>query len=129
MLPGLNPLRDGNLDVQQFKVHSYTTVPKMSEGKLGSTLQVNLASNDLSRKFADAALTGKKYEYYWEDDFRKGRQKSISQSTLKNSTLEPTVSEPLRTFEYALGGTGNTELTTTTTDTDAQGNRRTARCL
>ena len=126
LLPGLNPLRDGNLDVQQFKVHSYTTVPKMSEGKLGSTLQVNLASNDLSRKFADAALTGKKYEYYWEDDFRKGRQKSISQSTLKNSTLEPTVSEPLRTFEYALGGTGNTELTTTTTDTDAQGNRRTA---
>lgn len=126
LLPGLNTVRDGNLDVQQFKVHSYTTVPKMSEGKLGSTLQVNLASNDLSRKFADAALTGKEYEYYWEDDFRKGRQKSISQSTLKNSTLKSTVSEPLRTFEYALGGTGNTELTTTTTDTDDQGNQRTA---
>ncbi|QOQ77731.1 RHS repeat-associated core domain-containing protein [Pseudomonas poae] len=126
LLPDLPLLRNRNFDVQQLKAHSYTTVPGMSQGKLRSTLQVNLASNDLTRKFADAALTGKEYTYYLEDGFRKGRPKSIRQSTLKNSTLEPTVIEPLRTFEYALGGSGNTELTTTTTDTDDQGNQRTA---
>ncbi|MCF5088410.1 hypothetical protein GIW59_29010, partial [Pseudomonas gessardii] len=34
--------------------------------------------------------------------------------------------DPIRSFNYVLGGVGNTELTTTTTDTDETGNTRTS---
>ncbi|UNM17645.1 hypothetical protein K0P33_18980 [Pseudomonas sp. ArH3a] len=123
LIPGLLPsLLPGLLNVAQFKLHGYKVLPELSEAKLTNTLQGSLATD----KFADAALIGQRFEYFESNDFRKGRKKSISQSTLDNRSLAPIVTDPVRSFDYTLGGVGDTELTTTTTETDDQGNQRTA---
>lgn len=121
IIPGLIPgLLPELLGVLQFKLHGYKNLDGLSEAKLESTLQVSLATDQL----ADAALIGQRFEYFESDDFRKGRKKSIKQATLKNSNRESDVEEPLRSFDYTVGGIGNTELTTTTTDSDDNGNQR-----
>ncbi|AZE55576.1 hypothetical protein C4K03_3423 [Pseudomonas synxantha] len=124
IIPGLSDLIPGLRNVAEFELHRYERL-RWEEARLCSTLQCSLATD----KFSDAALVGKQYEYYetsdfTTEDFRIGRVKSIRRSTLGNKHLAPLVSDPLRSFAYALGGAGNIELTTTTTETDEQGNSR-----
>ncbi|MBY8974139.1 hypothetical protein J1G33_27605 [Pseudomonas sp. P867] len=130
IIPGLSDLIPGLRNVAEFELHRYEMTPSL-EARLYSTLQCSLATD----KFADAALVGQQYEYFEAnvteegnviEDFRTGRVKSIRRSTLGNKHLAPLVSDPLRSFAYALGGVGNIELTTTTTETDEQGNSRTS---
>lgn len=129
-IPGLSDLIPGLRNVAEFELHQYKMRPWL-EARLYSTLQCSLATD----RFADAALVGLQYEYFEAtytnegtpiEDFRTGRVKSIRRSTLGNRYLAPLVSDPLRSFTYALGGAGNIELTTTTTETDEQGNSRTS---
>ena len=117
LLPGLLPVL---LNISGFKYHTYEKISGFNESKISSTLQGSLAAGD----FSGAALIGQRIEYFANNDFRKGRVKSLSRSTLGTRDRRPIASDPLRTFDYTLGGAGNTELTTTTTDTDETGKTR-----
>lgn len=125
IIPGLSDLIPGLRNVAEFELHRYE-MRFWEEARLYRTLQCSLATD----KFSDAALVGQQYEYYepnsTTEDFCIGRVKSIRRSTLSNKNLAPLVSDPLRSFTYALGGVGNIELTTTTTETDEHGNSRTS---
>lgn len=119
LLPGTFPQL---LNIFTFKYHAYKQIPNLSESKIISTLQGSLAS-ELNY---NAALIGQLIEYFEGDDFRKGRVKTLTQSTLGTKDRRPVQTDPIRTFDYTLGGVGNTELTTTTTDTDTTGKTRTS---
>lgn len=101
------------LNIISFKYHTYKKIPGLSQSKLATTLQGSLANESL----ADAALMGQSIYYFEHDDFRKGRVEMLHNSTLGTGDRHPIFSEPARTFGYELGGIGDTELTTTTTDT------------
>ncbi len=119
LLPEVLPIL---LNIITFKYHTYRKIPGLSEYKLQSTLQGSLANESL----ADAALTGQVNVYFEDNDFRKGRLAWQRKSTLGTRDRHAIAVDPLRTFDYALGGTENTELTTITTDTDETGNTRTS---
>ncbi|QOY74004.1 RHS repeat-associated core domain-containing protein [Pseudomonas sp. OST1909] len=130
IIPGLPDLIPTLRNVAKFELYRYEMQDLLGT-KLYSTLECSLATDRL----ADAAFVGQQYEYYEAnfteegtviEDFRTGRVKSIRRSTLGNKYLAPLVSDPLRSFAYALGGVGNIELTTTTTETDEHGNSRTS---
>lgn len=130
IIPGLPDLIPALRNVAKLELYRYELQYPL-EAKLYSTLECSLATDRL----ADAALVGQQHEYYEAnfteegtviEDFRTGRVKSIRRSTLGNKYLAPLVSDPLRSFAYALGGVGNIELTTTTTETDEHGNSRTS---
>ncbi|NMZ33478.1 RHS repeat domain-containing protein [Pseudomonas proteolytica] len=108
-------------NISKFNFHTYKKIDTQGELKVTSTLQGSLAGEGVS----SAALIGQRIEYFENNDFRKGRVKTLTRSTLGTRDRRPIASDPLRTFDYALGGAGNTELTTTTTDTDATGKTRT----
>lgn len=119
LLPGLLPEL---LNVSSFKYHAYKEIPGLRESKISSTLQGSLTFAARS----GAALIGQRIEYFEGDDFRKGRVKTLARSTLGTRDRRPIASDPARTFGYVLGGAGNTELTTTITDTDETGKTRTS---
>lgn len=119
LIPGLLPTL---LNIITFKYHAYKAISGLSNSKIISTLQGSLV-NELA---FDAALIGQRVEYFESNDFRKGRVKTLTRSTLGTKDRRPVFTDPIRSFNYVLGGVGNTELTTTTTDTDETGNTRTS---
>jgi RHS repeat-associated protein len=101
-----------------FKFHDYTKVNGMRDLKVAYTLQVVNAAQSIE----NAALIAQEISYFEDDDFRKGRQWTINQSST-DSRGEPISTEPERRFEYTLEGT---ELTTTTTETKDDTDRSTS---
>ncbi|PIB47132.1 hypothetical protein AOA59_01245 [Pseudomonas sp. 2822-15] len=116
-------IRDGdqsNLwNIAQCSLYQYGSIEGLSETKLTSTLRVTFAGDDAK----EGAYVIQQNSYFEGRDFRTGRPKSISQATVRPGHF---TGEPARYFDYTLGGVDETELTTTTTDTDERGNQRTS---
>lgn len=114
-----NLLNIAQLDIAQCSLYQYGSIKGLSETKLTSTLRVTFAGDDAK----EGAYVIQQNSYFEGRDFRTGRQKSISQATLRPGHF---TGQPARYFDYTLGGVDETELTTTTTDTDERGNQRTS---
>lgn len=114
------PLSNGPDDVRQaiLKANVYVDIKGLNRKKPSQILQVLNAGPSV----ASAVVVSQKIEYFEDDDFRKGRQKSIAQGrvsklgngeslrnggTLQYDNLKTTL------FDYKLDGTS---LTTTTTE-------------
>ena len=90
--------------VKIVKQFDYDSIKGMSEQKLSQLIQIFSPYNPLKQR-----ITYQHIEYYQENSFRKGKPKKITQK-------DGEFGLPVRDFNYALGGTNNSELTTTTTE-------------
>jgi RHS repeat-associated protein len=106
-------------DCTAFKYYNYKHIWGLSEKKITYVLQMINAAQDMTK----AAFVGQQIEYFEDDDFRKGRQRKVTLDSAESKGELLGIGEPARTFDYTLEGT---ELTTTTTKTDAQGHTRTS---
>lgn len=65
------------------KSYSYTSVPGLNREKISFLRQAIAESDqDRVRVFPEAAAVGQRIEYYEDNDFRKGRQKSITRGNV-----------------------------------------------
>ncbi|WP_236445946.1 MULTISPECIES: RHS repeat domain-containing protein [unclassified Pseudomonas] len=107
-------------NVIHCNIYNDEFIENLSARKLTGTLRATFAADDAEEK---VAFLSQQISYFETEDFRNGRQKSISQATVRPDHF---IGEPARSFDYTLGGVDETELTTTTTDTDERGNQRTS---
>lgn len=87
-----------------FKEFDYVSINGMSERKLSKLTQTFSPSDLLKER-----KTYQHFNYYQENSFRNGKPRKITH-------YDDEFNLPIRHFSYALGGTNNTELTTTTTE-------------
>lgn len=104
-------------DCTAFKYYTYHPIPGLTDKKISNVLQMINAAQDITK----AAFVGQQIEYHQADDFRKGRQQKVTLDSAEGKGKLLGIGEPARTFDYTLE---ETELTTTTTQTDALGYKR-----